>query len=212
MQAVELFRHALDRWENYQPVGVPQLFAFTQDFRQHVDESTNLYVVDLLPDDPMEFVLDALVENVDMRGLRPTLRGYPDQQYIKRDVIPFYIDAKESGQTSWLRMRSRVQDQIAVYDRLLLPVAEHRDVRWAISITKTRLLLPAEPEVRLLTERQANILFLLAQGSSSKEVARRFGISHRTVEHQIGAIKKRLGARNVVHAVSIAVAQSIIDG
>ncbi|MHA6685357.1 response regulator transcription factor [Mesorhizobium sp. A556] len=211
MQAVTLFRHALNQWENGKPSGRQQLFALAQELQPRCDESTNLYIIDLLPDDPLQFGSDALVENVDMRGLRSTLGGYADQQYVKRDVVPHFLDAKESGEMSWLRMKSRIQDQIAVYDRLLLPVAEHKSVRWAISITKTRLLLPAMPKARLLTERQEDILFLLSQGSSSKEIARRFGVSHRTVEHQVDAIKKRLGAKNVAHAVAIAVAQAIIE-
>jgi len=211
MQAIALFQHALARWENYRPTGRPQVFALAQELRSQVDESTNLYVIDLLPDDPLEFGTDALVENVDMRGLRSTLGGYADQEYVKRDVIPHYLDTKETGRTSWLRMTSRIQDQIAVYDRLLLPVAEHKSARWAISITKTRMLLPAAPKARLLTERQEDILFLLSEGSSSKEIARRLGVSYRTVEHQIEAIKRRLGARNVTHAVAIAVAQAIIE-
>jgi len=210
MQAIALFQHAVSRWENYKPIGRQQLFALAQELRPRCDESTNLYVIDLLPDDPLEFGTDALVENVDMRGLRSTIGGYADQEYVKRDVVPHYLDVKETGRTSWLRMTSRIQDQIAVYDRLILPVAEHKSTRWAVAISKTRMLLPATPKARPLTQRQEDILFLLSQGLASKEIARRLGTSHRTVEHQIETLKKRFGARNVSHAVAIAVAQAII--
>ena len=63
---------------------------------------------------------------------------------------------------------------------------------------------------RQLTGRQRDILFLLAQGLSSKEVALKTSISHRTVEHQIGAVKRKLGAKNVTHAVAIFVGQVLI--
>ena len=65
-------------------------------------------------------------------------------------------------------------------------------------------------QARELTDRQQNILFLLAQGLSSKEVALKTSISHRTVEHQIGAVKRKLGARNVTHAVAMFVGQGLI--
>jgi DNA-binding CsgD family transcriptional regulator len=163
----------------------------------------------MLPDDPFEYALDTLVENVDLRGLRPTLGGYPDQEYVKKDVIPFCLDAKKTGEFSRLRLKSRIQDQIAIYDRLLLPMNDNKETRWAMSITKTRLLLPAESRIQTLTERQEDILFLLSRGFSSKEVAQRLGTSHRTVEHQTAVIKTKLGARNLAHAIAIGITQSI---
>ncbi|MGI6853570.1 response regulator transcription factor [Mesorhizobium sp. 1B3] len=217
MQTVRLFQHALEQLENQKPTNSQQVYALTQELKPLCDATTNLYVVDLLPDDPLGFGLDTLIENVDMQGIQPTFGAYADQEYVRKDIVPHYLDAKETGNFSRLRLRSRIQDQIAVYDRLILPIREkkqsreQKQSRWALSITKTRLLLPAEPKLRVLTDRQQDILYLLAQGLSSKEAAQRLAISYRTVEHQIEAIKKKLGARNVTQAVAIAVAQSIID-
>lgn len=211
MQTVRLFQHALEQLENQKPANSQQVYALTQELKPLCDAATNLYVVDLLPDDPLGFGLDTLIENVDMQGIKPTFGAYADQEYVRRDIVPYYLHAKETGNFSRLRLRSRIQDQIAVYDRLILPIKEKKQSRWALSITKTRLLLPAEPKLRGMTDRQLDILYLLAQGLSSKEAAQRLAISYRTVEHQIEAIKKRLGARNVTQAVAIAVAQSIIE-
>lgn len=211
MQTVQLFQHALEQWDREKPMSAPQVHALTQELKPLCDATTNLYVVDLLPDDPLNFGLDTLVENVDMRGVQPTFGAYPDQDYVRNDIIPFYLGVKETGEFSRLRMRSRIQDQIAVYDRLILPIREQKQSRWALSITKTQLLLPAEPNFRTLTHRQLDVLHLLARGHSSKEAARYLAVSHRTIEHQIDAIKKKLGARNVTHAVAIAVAQSVIE-
>ncbi len=217
MHTVRLFQHALEQLESQKPANSQQVYALTQELKPLCDATTNLYVVDLLPDDPLEFGLDTLIENVDMQGIRSTFGAYADQEYVRKDIVPYYLDAKETGHFSRLRLRSRIQDQIAVYDRLILPIKEKKaskppkQSRWALSITKTRLLLPVEQELRVLTNRQLDLLYLLARGLSSKEAAQSLAISYRTVEHQIEAIKKKLGARNVTHAVAIAVAQSIIE-
>jgi two-component system nitrate/nitrite response regulator NarL len=50
---------------------------------------------------------------------------------------------------------------------------------------------------RLLSERELEVLRLIAQGNTSKEVAARLGLSARTVETYRVRIKRKLKARNV---------------
>jgi len=211
MDAVQLFRHALEQWENRNLGDRQQVYALTKELEAHCTTGTNLYVIDMQPDDPLSFRSDTLVENVDLKGDQSSLGSYPDQEYVKRDVIPFYLDVKENGRVSWLRMKSVIQGHYAVYDRLLLPIEEHGKVRWTLSITKTRVLVPPKPNLRQLTDRQQDILFLLSQGLSSKETAQRMGISHRTVEHQISAVKRKLGTKNVTQAVALFVGSALIE-
>lgn len=61
-----------------------------------------------------------------------------------------------------------------------------------------------------LTARETEVLRLFAQGKSSKEAALALSLSFRTVEHQIASAKRKLGARNVVHAVAIALNRRLI--
>lgn len=63
-----------------------------------------------------------------------------------------------------------------------------------------------------LSERQWQTLLLTAQGYLSKEIGRHLGgISDRTIEiHKADCIAK-LGARNTVHAVAIAISRGIIN-
>jgi DNA-binding CsgD family transcriptional regulator len=209
MPTFSLMQHALDHWRIEQPDDREKLNAFAKALEPLCGGSTNLYVFDMRPDSPLLFGMEALAENVDMKGLRPTLGGYPDQDYIRRDVIPHYLAAKETGEAGRLSLTSRIQDYVAVYDRLILPVAEHGSVRWAVTLTRTRALVPVD-EKPALTERQEDIIQLLASGLSSKEIALRLGISPRTVEHQIEAAKRKLGARNIAHAVAIAMGRAFI--
>jgi len=61
----------------------------------------------------------------------------------------------------------------------------------------------SEPE---LTQREFQILELVAQGYSAKEVAQEINIAPRTVEGHIDTIKLKLRARNRAHMVTIAIA------
>jgi DNA-binding NarL/FixJ family response regulator len=62
-----------------------------------------------------------------------------------------------------------------------------------------------------LTDRELEILELLALGLSVKQVATRLRLSPRTVETHIAKLYRKLGARNRVQAVSKAAALGIIE-
>lgn len=64
---------------------------------------------------------------------------------------------------------------------------------------------------RSLTERQRQVLKLIAQGSTDKAVARELGLSPRTVEMHVGRILESLGARNRSDAVRRALQWRMID-
>ncbi|GIL38550.1 response regulator [Roseiterribacter gracilis] len=67
--------------------------------------------------------------------------------------------------------------------------------------------LPSDaPVMRLdeLTTRQRDVLGLLAEGSSTKEIARRLGLGEGTIKVHLAAIFRALGARNRTEAVVLA--------
>ncbi len=71
----------------------------------------------------------------------------------------------------------------------------------------------AEPQARHaadhpspLTARQTDVLGLLREGRSTKEIARRLGLAVPTVKTHLAALYRQLGARNRVEAVMKAVA------
>lgn len=57
-----------------------------------------------------------------------------------------------------------------------------------------------------LTARQADVLQLLREGRSTKEIARRLGLAVPTVKTHLAAVYRQLGARNRVEAVMHSVA------
>jgi DNA-binding NarL/FixJ family response regulator len=63
----------------------------------------------------------------------------------------------------------------------------------------------------LLTERELEILELVSQGLTVKQVATRVGLSPRTVETHIAKLYRKLGVRNRVQAVSRAAALGLVE-
>ncbi|WOK35309.1 helix-turn-helix transcriptional regulator [Sphingomonas sp. C3-2] len=62
-----------------------------------------------------------------------------------------------------------------------------------------------------LTGREYQILELVAQGYSAKEVAQRIDIAPRTVERHIDNVRLKLQARNRTHMVAKAIAAQILS-
>ena len=54
-----------------------------------------------------------------------------------------------------------------------------------------------------LTERQLQILRLVAAGKAHKQIARELGISAETVAKHLAEIYRRVGAANAPHAVAL---------
>jgi DNA-binding NarL/FixJ family response regulator len=62
-----------------------------------------------------------------------------------------------------------------------------------------------------LTEREAEVLGLLAQGKQNKEIASELVITERTVKFHVSSILSKLGAGNRTEAVTIAAQRGMID-
>lgn len=63
----------------------------------------------------------------------------------------------------------------------------------------------------LLSERQAEILQVIANGLSTKQAARHLGITTKTVHNHLNAIYRKLDAQSLTHAVLSAVRLGIIE-
>jgi DNA-binding NarL/FixJ family response regulator len=67
-----------------------------------------------------------------------------------------------------------------------------------------------QPRRDRLTEREREILALLAEGLSNRAAGERLGIAERTVKFHVGEILARLGASNRAQAVAIAKSRGIV--
>lgn len=94
--------------------------------------------------------------------------------------------------------------------------AEPKELRDAVdaALAQRRFIDPMVPPKGsrgLLTQRQREILQLLADGGSSTSAARQLDLSEETVKTHMKNALARLGARNRTHAVAIALRESLIQ-
>jgi DNA-binding CsgD family transcriptional regulator len=62
-----------------------------------------------------------------------------------------------------------------------------------------------------LTDREAEVLALAAQGMLNKQIARTLGIGEKTVKAHLGRVYERLGVTNRADAVAWALDSDLID-
>ena len=67
-----------------------------------------------------------------------------------------------------------------------------------------------EPRSSALTAREREVLRFVADGLSSKQIARRLTITERTVKYHINSVMTKLGAENRAQAVALAARRGIL--
>jgi DNA-binding NarL/FixJ family response regulator len=70
---------------------------------------------------------------------------------------------------------------------------------------------PAEPDVPRLTERETEVLRLVAKGLTARQVAERLVLSHRTVENHVQNTLSKLQLHNRAQLVRYALEQGLTD-
>ncbi len=68
----------------------------------------------------------------------------------------------------------------------------------------------ARPRPASLTGREHQVLRLVAEGLATKQIARRLGISERTVKFHVTSVLNKLGAENRAQAVAVASQRGLI--
>ena len=67
-------------------------------------------------------------------------------------------------------------------------------------------------KVKALSDRQVQVLTLVAEGATDREIARQLSLSTKTITHYVKNIRDRLGARSGAHAVALALRQDLLPG
>lgn len=79
-----------------------------------------------------------------------------------------------------------------------------------VSRLQDQVLTPRGLTFSGLSEREIDVLRLVAEGFDTREIARKLSYSERTVKNVIHDVTARLGLRNRAHAVAYAVRQGLI--
>jgi DNA-binding NarL/FixJ family response regulator len=72
-------------------------------------------------------------------------------------------------------------------------------------------VLPAHGQVPRLTERETEVLQLVAEGLTSRQVATRLGLSHRTVENHVQSTMRKLQLHSRIGLVRYAISQGLAE-
>jgi two-component system response regulator FixJ len=113
-----------------------------------------------------------------------------------RSDIPTAVEAIRNGASDFIEKRLDA-------DTIVSRVREAID-RWTDRRQSSEIATSSFPGYELLTRRERDVLFQITAAASNKEAAKNLGISRRTVEIHRGHIMRKLGARNTVHLVRIA--------
>ena len=76
---------------------------------------------------------------------------------------------------------------------------------------KGRERMPSRSQARRISPRELEVLSLIAEGRSTKEIARALWITEETVRTHVRRILERLDAHTRAHAVSIAYREGLWD-
>ncbi|HKO54501.1 MAG TPA: response regulator transcription factor [Thermoanaerobaculia bacterium] len=124
----------------------------------------------------------------------------------------YVLQALRAGAAAYLLKGSAVAElevairAVARGEMYLSPAVSKRVVDEYVSRTGG-----ATDPLAALTPRQREILQLVAEGHTSKEIAQRLGLSHRTVEVHRNQLMKRLGVHDLPGLVRFAVRVGLVE-
>ena len=117
-------------------------------------------------------------------------------------------DALQAGARAYLSKGTSFAD---VLDTLRRVDAGEEVLSPRLAASMLEHLTAATPAQDLLSERQVEILQMIADGMSTKQAARALGITQKTVHNHLNATYRRLDTQSLTHAVLSAVRLGIID-
>ncbi|MFC5300351.1 response regulator transcription factor [Azospira restricta] len=110
--------------------------------------------------------------------------------------IPMSVRAIRAGAVDFL---TKPVTALALVDSVRRAMGESEQLSLRAEANQT-----AEARVASLTEREREVMLLAVGGLSNKEIARRLGISHRTVEIHRARVMHKTGAGSVLELARIA--------
>jgi len=129
------------------------------------------------------------------------------------DLDEYVYDAFRAGASGFLLKNVSPEDLLAAVeavacgDALLAPEITRRLIVRFASAPKPR----DEPRLERLTERETEVLHLVARGFSNAEIAQTLFVSQGTVKTHVGRVLTKLGLRDRVQAVVLAYEAGLIQ-
>lgn len=131
-----------------------------------------------------------------------------DRRFIDDAIISSYSRALELKRPAIDVVRTKLLGVRIGYERLILPQKTPGKPGWCVSLIEGRFFISRMQEVKTdLTD--DNIIQLLIEGQTTKEIAELLNLSPRTIEHRVDKLKDRFEARNLTHLVAKIVATQV---
>jgi DNA-binding NarL/FixJ family response regulator len=144
-----------------------------------------------------------------VKGTRPGLKVlvltmHANPEYVARAV--------QDGADGYLLKDSAVQDLVAAIEAVMADRAYYSPpVQLQLSEMLRAHAAPPRP-VDLLTDREREVLKLVADGLSTKEIASQLDISSRTVETHRANLMRKLGLKSVALLTQFAIKEGLVEG
>lgn len=119
--------------------------------------------------------------------------------------------ALQAGATGYL-LKDAEADEVAKAIRAARAGEVHLDPAVAKRLMQSLRAPKQQEQVEPLTDREQEVLRLVAQGRANKEIGRQLGISERTVRTHVSNILGKLGLASRTQAALYAVQQGLADG
>ncbi|HKX36749.1 MAG TPA: response regulator transcription factor [Rhizorhapis sp.] len=172
-------------------------------------------------EEAMSAVLDLAVDLIVLDLNLPGLAGLELLRRLVRTVpkVPILIfsqhaeaiyatKALEAGAQGFISKNALPEEFLEAVDAVLGGgIAVEKSIRREMAIRD----LAEDAYLRPLTERDIEILRLLAAGNSLSEIAAKLGIAYKTVANTLGRIKEKLGAGQTSDLVRIAIGRGLTD-
>jgi len=166
-------------------------------------------------DDVDVLVLDLKMDGLDgigvlraVKAMRPALKVLVLTMHAGREYVARAI---EEGADGYLLKDSAVQDLAAAVHAVMAgrtyfsPAIQSQMAEILRSPTK------AAQGIQVLTDREREVLVLLARGHSTKEIASALDIGTRTVETHRANLMRKLGVKSVALLTQVAIREGIVD-
>ncbi|MFI1461703.1 response regulator [Nocardia carnea] len=147
------------------------------------------------------------------------LRVSPDSRVLvlsasdERDDV---LDAVKAGATGYLVKSASAAELVAAVNDTAAGQAVFTPGLAGLVLGEYRRMAtapsdPGTPEQPALTERETEVLRMVAKGLSAKQIATRLHLSHRTVENHVQATLRKLQLANRVELTRYAIEQGLDD-